>query len=158
MLQQFYAFFLHGMSKSLGLMVLLACLKFCWRILNFAGTVFEAKVAPAKDPRQQNSADARQKIPSLISPHPLRPCPCEEIRPHLLYLLTTCILAESKECTKYLLQARHENSACWAGHTLGTPCSSVSCSHAGDAHQNQFTRPATAFTSFRPVNTITMIK
>jgi hypothetical protein len=36
------------MSKSLGLMILLAGLKFCWRILNFAGVVFEAKVAPAK--------------------------------------------------------------------------------------------------------------
>ncbi len=37
-------------------------LKFCWRILNFAGAVFEAKVVPAKDSRQQNSAGARQKI------------------------------------------------------------------------------------------------
>jgi hypothetical protein len=33
--------------------------------LNFAGAVFEAKVAPAKDPRQQNSAGLQQKIPSL---------------------------------------------------------------------------------------------
>jgi hypothetical protein len=53
------------MSKSLGLMILLAHLKFCWRILNFAGAVFEAKVASAKDPRQQNFLGARQKIPSL---------------------------------------------------------------------------------------------
>jgi hypothetical protein len=41
------------------------CLKICRRILNFAGVAFEAKVAPAKDPRQQNSAGARQKILSL---------------------------------------------------------------------------------------------
>jgi hypothetical protein len=57
--------FLRGMSKSLSLMILLAHLKFCWCILNFAGTVFELKVAPAKEPRQQNSAGACQKIPSL---------------------------------------------------------------------------------------------
>jgi hypothetical protein len=55
------------MSKSLWLMILLARLKFRWRILNFAGAVFEAKVAPAKDPRQQNSPGAHQKIPSLIT-------------------------------------------------------------------------------------------
>jgi hypothetical protein len=59
--------FLLGMSKSLGLMILLARLKFCWRILNFAGAVFEAKVAPTKDSRQQNSAGAHQKIPSLLN-------------------------------------------------------------------------------------------
>jgi hypothetical protein len=53
------------MSKSLGLMILLVRLKFCWRILNIAGTVFEAKVTQAKDPCQQNSAGTRQKIPSL---------------------------------------------------------------------------------------------
>jgi hypothetical protein len=53
------------MSKSLGLMILQVRLKFCRRILNFAGTVFEVKVAPAKDLRQQNSAGAHQKIPSL---------------------------------------------------------------------------------------------
>jgi hypothetical protein len=46
-------------------MILLVRLKFCWCILNFAGAVFEAKVVPAKDSRQQNSAGARQKIPSL---------------------------------------------------------------------------------------------
>jgi hypothetical protein len=39
------------MSKSLGLMILLVHLKFCWRILNYAGIGFEAKVAPAKDAR-----------------------------------------------------------------------------------------------------------
>jgi hypothetical protein len=44
---------------------LLVCLKFCWHILNFVGAVFQAKVMPAKDPRQQNSAGARQKILSL---------------------------------------------------------------------------------------------
>jgi hypothetical protein len=48
------------MSKSLGLIILLVHLKFCWSILNFAGAVFEAKVAPAKDPRQQNSAGVCQ--------------------------------------------------------------------------------------------------
>jgi hypothetical protein len=37
----------------------------CWRILNFAGTVFEAKVTPAKDLCQQNSAGAHQRLPSL---------------------------------------------------------------------------------------------
>ncbi len=58
--------FLRGMSKSLGLMILLVHLKFCWRILNFAGMVFEAKVAPAKDLRQQYSAGAHQEIPLLI--------------------------------------------------------------------------------------------
>jgi hypothetical protein len=46
-------------------MTLLARLKFCWHILNFAGVVFEAKVAPAKDLRQQNSAGACQKNLSL---------------------------------------------------------------------------------------------
>jgi hypothetical protein len=54
-----------GMSKSLRLMILMARLKFCWCILNFAGAAFEVKVVPAKDPRQQHSAGARQKIPSL---------------------------------------------------------------------------------------------
>jgi hypothetical protein len=53
------------MSKSLGLIILLARLKFCWRILNFAGVVFEAKVAPARDPCQQNSAGVHQKILSF---------------------------------------------------------------------------------------------
>jgi hypothetical protein len=52
-------------KKTLGLMILLACLKFCWCILNFAGVVFEIKVMPAKDPRQQNSAGMRQKIMSF---------------------------------------------------------------------------------------------
>jgi hypothetical protein len=59
-------FVLLGMSKSLGLMILLARMKFCRRILNFAGTVFEAKVAPAKDSHQQNSAGTCQKMPSLF--------------------------------------------------------------------------------------------
>jgi hypothetical protein len=48
-------------KKSLGSMILLVLLKFCWCILNFAGGFFEIKVAPAKDPRQQNSAGACQK-------------------------------------------------------------------------------------------------
>jgi hypothetical protein len=39
--------------------ILLVHLKF------FAGVVFEAKVAPAKDSRQQNSAGTRQEILSL---------------------------------------------------------------------------------------------
>jgi hypothetical protein len=47
-------------------MILLVHLKFCWRILNFAGAVFEAKVVPAKDQRQHNSAAACQKILSLL--------------------------------------------------------------------------------------------
>jgi hypothetical protein len=46
-------------------MILLLHLKFCWCILNFAGTVFQAKVMPAKDSCQQNSAGVCQKIPSL---------------------------------------------------------------------------------------------
>ncbi len=54
------------MSKSLGLMILLAHLKIFWHILNFAGTVFEVKVAPANDPRQQNFAGACKKMPSLL--------------------------------------------------------------------------------------------
>jgi hypothetical protein len=36
------------MSKSLRLMILLAHLKFCRRILKFAGAVFKAKVTPQK--------------------------------------------------------------------------------------------------------------
>jgi hypothetical protein len=39
-------------------MILLAHLNFCWRILNFAGAVFEVKVAPANNLRQQNFAGA----------------------------------------------------------------------------------------------------
>jgi hypothetical protein len=50
-------------------MILLARLKFCWCILNFAGAVFEIKVTPAKDPPQQNSAGACQKLPSLLLVH-----------------------------------------------------------------------------------------
>jgi hypothetical protein len=50
-------------------MILQGHLKFCWRILNFAGAVFEAKVAPAKDSRQQISVGVRQKIPSLKISH-----------------------------------------------------------------------------------------
>ena len=50
---------------KIGLMILLARLKFFWRILNFAGTVFELKVAPEIDLRQQNFAGATQKIPTL---------------------------------------------------------------------------------------------
>jgi hypothetical protein len=65
-------FFLLGVSKSLGFMILLARLKFCWHILNFAGLVFEAKRAPAKDSHQQNSAGARQcrhsEIQDLLLP------------------------------------------------------------------------------------------
>jgi hypothetical protein len=33
-------------------MIFLAHLKICWSILNFAGAIFEAKVAPTKDLRQ----------------------------------------------------------------------------------------------------------
>jgi hypothetical protein len=58
-------------QNSLGLMILLACLKFCWRILNFAGMVFEIKVTPAKDLCQQHSAGACQKIPSLDNINPI---------------------------------------------------------------------------------------
>ncbi len=47
----------HRMTK-IGSMILLAHLKFCWRILNFAGAVFEVQVAPANDLRQQNFAGA----------------------------------------------------------------------------------------------------
>jgi hypothetical protein len=43
-------------------MILLARLKFFWRIFNFAGMVFEIKFTPAKDPHQQYSIDARQKL------------------------------------------------------------------------------------------------
>ncbi len=43
---------------KIGLMILLAHLKFCWRILNFAGAVFEVQVAPANNLRQQNFAGA----------------------------------------------------------------------------------------------------
>jgi hypothetical protein len=42
-------------------------------ILNFADAVFEAKVAPAKDLRQQKSAGMRQKIPSLIPGKLIKP-------------------------------------------------------------------------------------
>jgi hypothetical protein len=54
-----------GIPKSLGLMILLARLKFCWCIINIAGPVFEVKVVPAKDPHKQNSAGARKKILSV---------------------------------------------------------------------------------------------
>jgi hypothetical protein len=50
---------------KIGLMILLARPKFCWRVLNFAGAVFEVKVAPANDLCQQNFAGTRQKIPTL---------------------------------------------------------------------------------------------
>jgi hypothetical protein len=40
-------------------------------ILNFSGEFFVVKVAPAKDLPQQNSAGARQKIPSLLRTSPL---------------------------------------------------------------------------------------
>jgi hypothetical protein len=53
LLQYLDAFCLCGTSKSVGLKILLARLKFCWHIFNFAGAVFEAKVAPAKDLRKQ---------------------------------------------------------------------------------------------------------
>ncbi len=48
---------------------------------------------------------------------------------------------------RYLLRACHTNSVRRAGCTSGTLCSLASCLHAGDAHQNHFSRPATAFTS-----------
>jgi hypothetical protein len=47
-------------------MILIARMQLCWRILNFVGAVFEVKVAPGKDLRQQNSAGTCQKIPSLL--------------------------------------------------------------------------------------------
>ena len=50
---------------KIGLMILLVRLKFCRCVLNFAGTVFEVKVAPANDLGQKNFAGARQKIPTL---------------------------------------------------------------------------------------------
>ena len=50
---------------KIGLMILLVRLKISWRILNFAGTVFEVKVAPANDLHQKIFAGARQKIPAL---------------------------------------------------------------------------------------------
>ncbi len=49
---------------------------------------------------------------------------------------------------KILLRARHRQPARRAGHTLGTPCSLVSCLWVRCTHQNHFFRPATAFTSF----------
>ena len=48
----------NNMTKIYRVNDLLAHLKFCWRILNFAGAVFEVKVAPANDLRQQNFAGA----------------------------------------------------------------------------------------------------
>ena len=45
---------------KIGLLILLAHLKFCLRVLNFAGAVFEVKVAPANDLRQHNFAGGRQ--------------------------------------------------------------------------------------------------
>jgi hypothetical protein len=46
-------------------MILLVRLKFCWRILIFAGGIFEMKDVPAKDPCQKNYAGVCQKILSL---------------------------------------------------------------------------------------------
>ncbi len=49
---------------------------------------------------------------------------------------------------RYFLQAHHLNSARQVGRTLGTPCSLVSFLQVWYTHQNHFSRPATAFTSF----------
>jgi hypothetical protein len=66
--KNFNAFFLLGMSKSLGLMILLVHHKICWRILNFAGADFKPKVAPAKDLHQQNSAGTWREPENTITP------------------------------------------------------------------------------------------
>jgi hypothetical protein len=61
----FNAFFLLGMSKSLGLMILLAHLKFCWPILNFAGAGFLRHKSHQQKTPASKTLLARQKIPSL---------------------------------------------------------------------------------------------
>ena len=55
----------HNMTK-IGLMILLAHLKFCWRILNFAGAVFEVKLRQQTTCASKILLALRQKIPTLL--------------------------------------------------------------------------------------------
>jgi hypothetical protein len=50
---------------KIGLMILLAHLKFCWRILNFAGAVFEVKLRQQTTCASKILLALRQKIPTL---------------------------------------------------------------------------------------------
>jgi hypothetical protein len=56
-----------NMTK-IGLMILLAHLKFCWCILNFAGTVFEVKLPQQTTCASKILLALRQKIPTLRIP------------------------------------------------------------------------------------------
>jgi hypothetical protein len=47
-------------------MILLAHLKFCWRILNFAGAVFEVKLRQQTTCASKILLALRQKIPTLV--------------------------------------------------------------------------------------------
>ena len=47
-------------------MILLARLKFCLRVLNSAGAVFEVKVVPANNLRQQNFAGAEPENTNTV--------------------------------------------------------------------------------------------
>jgi hypothetical protein len=69
-------------------------------------------------------------------------------RSYLLTYLRLMFWLKGWSIRKILLQARHRKSACQAGCISGTPCSLVSCSQVRCTHQNHFSRPATAFTSF----------
>jgi hypothetical protein len=46
---------------------------------------------------------------------------------------------------KILLRARHQNSVRRAGHTLGIPCSLVSCLQVQCTHQNHFFQTCNSF-------------
>ena len=66
--------FLHATQRvssrnmtKIGLMILLAHLKFCWRIINFAGAVFEVKLRQQTTCASKILLALRQKIPTLES-------------------------------------------------------------------------------------------
>ena len=68
--------FLHATQRvssrnmtKIGLMILLAHLKFCWRIINFAGAVFEVKLRQQTTCASKILLALRQKIPTLTFLH-----------------------------------------------------------------------------------------
>ncbi len=72
------------------------------------------------------------------------------ISPVVIYFtyIRLTFLLKGWSIRKILLQVRHRKSARRAGCISGTPCSLVSCLQVWCTHQNHFSRPATAFTSF----------
>ncbi len=67
---------------------------------------------------------------------------------YLLYLLTSYTLAKRVEYMVDTFASASLKSARRVGCILGTPCSLVSCLRVRCTHQNHFSKPATAFTSF----------